>query len=561
MSSILPNRRTLRCAIYTRKSTEEGLDQEFNSLDAQREACAAYILSQRHEGWTLVPGDYDDGGFSGGNMERPGLRRLLEDVRQGRVDVIVVYKVDRLTRSLADFAKIVEVLDARGACFVSITQAFNTTTSMGRLTLNVLLSFAQFEREVTGERIRDKIAASKKKGLWMGGPVPLGYDVIERRLVVNEAEAGTVRSIYTSYIELGTVPALVVHLNAAGIRTKVQQRVSGPHRGGIPFARGSLYHLLRNRIYLGEIVHKGAAYPGAHDPIIDADLWQAVQDQLAANGAERRSRRNVQHPSLLAGLLHDGHGRRLSPSHAAKGSKRYRYYITPEQERVDHDQPAWRIPAHDLERLVIDRLIALLTDGHALHGMIAGDPPDGAQLVAFIARAAEAAHQLKTTPALLPDDISGLIRRIDLHDDRLDLALDLTALAGALPAKPVTLSVPVTKLRRGHDVRLVLASAQEATPDRRDPALIRLIADAIAARETLLAMPGLSLSAIARAQDKCPKAFARLVRLGHLAPDIVSAIVDGRQPAQLDRKRFGACALPIDWADQRRVLGFTATAN
>ena len=270
----------LRCAVYTRKSTEDGLEQEFNSLDAQREACEAYILSQRHEGWTLVPNRYDDGGFSGGSMQRPGLKLLLADIEAGLVDVIVVYKVDRLTRSLADFAKIVEQLDAKQASFVSVTQAFNTTTSMGRLTLNVLLSFAQFEREVTGERIRDKIAASKKKGIWMGGPVPLGYEVIDRKLVAVPEEAERVRRIMRRYLEVRSVPALIGVLHREGIVTKVQQRTSGPHRGGVPFGRGSLFHLLKNPIYRGKIVHKDQVYEGEHEAIVDEELWDAVQAQL-----------------------------------------------------------------------------------------------------------------------------------------------------------------------------------------------------------------------------------------------------------------------------------------
>jgi DNA invertase Pin-like site-specific DNA recombinase len=274
-----------RCAIYTRKSTEEGLDQEFNSLDAQREACAAYILSQRHEGWTLVPDYYDDGGFSGGNMERPGLRQLLAEVKAGRVDVIVVYKVDRLTRALSDFAKIVDILDAAGASFVSITQAFNTTTSMGRLTLNVLLSFAQFEREVISERVRDKIAASKRKGMWMGGNVPLGYDVRDRKLVVNEAEAQIVRHILQRYIALGSVPALIKELARDGIRSKARLRPDGTSSGGKPIGRGGLYHLLSNRLYRGEITHRDAVHAGEHEAIVTQDLREQVQQQLATNAA------------------------------------------------------------------------------------------------------------------------------------------------------------------------------------------------------------------------------------------------------------------------------------
>jgi len=356
-----PVSRGQRCAIYTRKSTEDGLEQEFNSLDAQREACAAYVLSQRHEGWTLLPDLYDDGGFSGGSMERPALKRLLADIEAGRVDTIIVYKVDRLTRSLADFAKIVDVLDAAGASFVSITQSFNTTTSMGRLTLNVLLSFAQFEREVTGERIRDKIAASKKKGLWMGGPVPLGYDICDRKLVVNENEAGTVRHIYRRYLELGSVKELIAVLDREGARTKVQMRTATGHRGGIPFGRGCLFHLLKNRIYLGETVHKGMAYPGEHEAIVPLELWSDVQQRLAERARVRVLGNGADHPSLLAGIIRDGEGRPMSPSHANKGPKRYRYYVTHESH-VSRQQPAWRVSAHDLEAIVVGRLAQHLSD-------------------------------------------------------------------------------------------------------------------------------------------------------------------------------------------------------
>jgi DNA invertase Pin-like site-specific DNA recombinase len=318
-----PQRREkIRCAIYTRKSTEEGLDQEFNSLDAQREACAAYIMSQRHEGWTLVPDYYDDGGFTGGNMERPGLKQLLADVEAGKVDVIVVYKVDRLTRALSDFAKIVDVLDAAGASFVSITQSFNTTTSMGRLTLNVLLSFAQFEREVISERVRDKVAASKRKGMWMGGNCPLGYDVQDRKLVVNEAEAETVRLMMRRYLELGSVYDLAAELRAKGITSKIHCNEEGRSWGGKPISPGALYHILDNQLYRGVVVHKGEAHPGEHIAIVDDELWTSVQEKLASNRIERRHQANANEVSLLAGMIRDGEGRRMTPSHASRGDVR-----------------------------------------------------------------------------------------------------------------------------------------------------------------------------------------------------------------------------------------------
>src|SRR6266852_3265033 len=290
-----------RCAIYTRKSSEEGLEQEFNSLEAQHEACEAYIRSQCHEGWGLARTLYDDGGFSGGNMERPALQRLLADIRDGRIDIIVVYKVDRLTRALADFARLVEIFDARSVSFVSVTQQFNTTSSMGRLTLNVLLSFAQFEREVTGERIRDKIAASKKKGMWMGGNVPLGYDASERTLIINPAEAETVRCIFALYLELGWVLRVKEEADRLGLSTKRSKTASGTERGGRSFSRGHIYNLLSNPVYIGEIAHKGQLYPGQHPALIDTETWISVRDQIAANATNHRRRADAAEPSLLAG--------------------------------------------------------------------------------------------------------------------------------------------------------------------------------------------------------------------------------------------------------------------
>src|SRR2546429_6932163 len=313
---------TVRCAIYTRKSSDEGLEQEFNSLDAQREACEAYIVSQRHAGWIALDDMYDDGGLSGGTLERPALKRLLEDIKAGKVQIVVVYKVDRLTRSLADFAKIVDVLDAHNASFVSVTQQFNTTTSMGRLTLNMLLSFAQFEREIAGERIRDKIAASKRKGMWMGGYPSLGYDVQNRKLVVNDGEARTVVHIFRRYLELKSVHALRDELASGGIRSKRRIRPDGTEYGGQKLSRGALYLMLQNRIYRGEITHKGNSYPGEHPAIIEQALWDAVQAVLAKNRVERVSGARATHPSLLGGFVFDATGGRLTPTYAIKKGTR-----------------------------------------------------------------------------------------------------------------------------------------------------------------------------------------------------------------------------------------------
>jgi len=544
--------RVLRCAIYTRKSTEDGLEQEFNSLDAQREACAAYIVSQRHEGWQLVPGHYDDGGFSGGTMDRPGLKQLLAEVEAGKVDVIVVYKVDRLTRALSDFAKIVDVLDAKGASFVSITQAFNTTTSMGRLTLNVLLSFAQFEREVTGERIRDKIAASKKKGIWMGGPVPLGYDVRDRKLVVNQAEAEMVRHIFARYLEMASVRDVVTVLAGEGWRTKVQIRTSGPHRGGVVFGRGGVLHTLKNRIYLGEIIHKGASYPGEHAAIVSQSLWDAVHARLAThNRAGDRAMRS-RSPSLLVGLVYDGLGRRMSPSHANKQGKRYRYYVTHEQQRTDRSQPTWRVPANDLEQTVIDSLRRFLCDSSAIYNAI--DIHDGGDIETSLRWARTAADSLSqgiaaSQRAVLQD----IVERIDLYDDHVDFALRLSALAPAVDAIHV-LSFPVQRLRRGQVVKLILPGSEPilTTHDNR---LAGLVAEAHAVRKAVLEQAG-SLSQIAARLGKCRGNLADMMRISYLAPDIVAAIMEGRQPAPLKRKTLMATPLSLDWSEQRRQLGF-----
>ena len=544
--------RALRCAIYTRKSTEDGLEQEFNSLDAQREACAAYILSQRHEGWVLVPDNYDDGGFSGGTMDRPGLKQLLAEVEAGKVDIIVVYKVDRLTRALSDFAKIVDVLDAKGASFVSITQAFNTTTSMGRLTLNVLLSFAQFEREVTGERIRDKIAASKKKGIWMGGTVPLGYDVEERRLVVNAAEAAMVRKIFGHYLELASVRDVVTVLGMEGLRTKIQVRASGPHRGGVAFGRGGVLHLLSNRIYRGEIVHKGVSYPGEHEPIVPGGLWDAVQAKLVTRDHAGDRAMRSRSPSLLVGLLHDGLGRRMSPSHANKQGKRYRYYITHEQHRADDDQPTWRVPAHDLEHLVIDNLRGFLCDHAALHNAIGLDDGAGIEKCLQLARASAEAlgGGIAASQRAILEDI---VERIDLHDDRVDIAVGLSSLAPGVGASH-HLSFPVQRMRRGHVVKLILPGSELGTVNR-DSRLVGLIVEAHAARNAVLEQTG-SLAQIAASLGKCRGNLANMMRISYLAPDIVTAIMDGRQPTTLKRRILMATPLASDWSEQRRQLGF-----
>jgi site-specific DNA recombinase len=344
-----------RCAIYTRKSTEHNLDLEFNSLDAQREACEAYIKSQAHEGWRLIPDHYDDGGLSGASLDRPALQNLLVDVRAGKITVVVVYKVDRLTRSLADFAKLVELFDQYGVSFVSITQSFNTTSSMGRLTLNVLLSFAQFEREVIGERVRDKIAASKRKGLWVGGPVPLGYRCLDKKLEIVAEEAETVRTIFSLYLELGSMGALIAELDRRGVRTKVKGRRDGRQSGGIRFGVGPLAHLLKNRFYIGEVVYRGEVHRGEHEPILSRDLFDAVEEKLAANAVARQVRLRGS-AAFLTGRLFDDRGNRMSPTHANKKGARYRYYVSQAllQNRKAEAGSIARVPAPETENLVRD---------------------------------------------------------------------------------------------------------------------------------------------------------------------------------------------------------------
>lgn len=355
----------LRCAIYTRKSTEEGLEQNFNTLDAQREACEAYVLSQAGEGWECLPDLYDDGGWSGGNMERPALKRLLEDITKGRINVVVVYKVDRLTRSLMDFARIVEVFDANAVSFVSVTQAFNTISSMGRLTLNVLLSFAQFEREATGERIRDKIADSKARGIWMGGNIPLGYDLGDRLLIPNECEAKTVRHIYQRYLELKSLPALAKDLTSAGILTKRWVSRNGITHGGIPFNCSGLSLILKNRIYLGEIVHRGQAHDGGHDAIIGKELFDAVQAQLAANHHRHTTRKTRAAACPLTGKIFDADGQPMRPSFSyGRGKKMYRYYVSecllPTGKATNGGNlQGTRLPAVRIEKLLAEAIAEL----------------------------------------------------------------------------------------------------------------------------------------------------------------------------------------------------------
>jgi site-specific DNA recombinase len=587
-----PNSRggRVRCAIYTRKSSEEGLEQEFNSLDAQREACEAYIRSQKHEGWQALPALYDDPGYSDGNMDRPALKRLLADIAAKKIDVAVEYKVDRLTRSLTDFAKIVEIFDANNVSFVSITQAFNTTTSMGRLTLNVLLSFAQFEREVTGERIRDKIAASKKKGLWMGGQPALGYDVRDRKLVVNEAEAETVRAIFRRYLVLGSVRELKAVLDTEGVVSKHRTAANGDPYGGQSFSRGALYQMLQNRVYCGEIAHKGAAYPGEHSAIVEEDLWRQVQKKLEANGVERsgaRGRGKLAY--LLAGILFDAEGEPMTPTHAVKKGVRYRYYVS---RRLITDiraggaretgcrEQGHRLPAGDLERLVVERLKSFFADPDAVTDSL----PRRCRSAPNVERALGAASEIvrvvaaqdadKTFNLLRPLIIAARVHpdRIDIElaadrvtdalldgggsiGDRLDTRRDADLTAAADDDRRLLLTIGAQLKRAGMEMRFLVEGVEGGAPP--DAHLVRLLTRAHSLAHRFATNPGITLEEASAAEAIGAPYAARLMRLNFLAPDVVIAILNGRQPAALTAtKLMTDTRLPLAWIKQRQALGF-----
>jgi DNA invertase Pin-like site-specific DNA recombinase len=556
-----------RCAIYTRKSTDEGLEQSFNSLHAQREACEAYIRSQHHEGWRVVTEAFDDGGYSGGSMERPALARLLDAAKAGKVQVVVVYKVDRLTRSLADFARIVELFDACGVSFVSVTQQFNTTTSMGRLTLNVLLSFAQFEREVTGERIRDKIAASKKKGLWMGGVVPLGYEIRARELAISPAEAETVRTLFRLYRELGTVRRLKEAADRLGLVTKLRES-SGRVTGGGPFTRGHLYTLLSNPIYVGEVSHRGARYPGRHDAVIDRETFEAVQRQLTGNAASRHSATNSKAPSLLTGLVHDETGDRLCPTHANKKDRRYRYYISKRlMHRMGATTDGWRLPAKELEGAILQALRDFLRDELRIVEALKLKDISPDRLRGIVGGAAATADELMNgTPDRERQLLSTLLHQITLRADSIRIQIKRSGLSGLLvnPSAGAgksseglfELAVPIQLKRRGVEAKLVMkvAGDRSSPPDAK---LITVLADALRWIDDLAQGRAVSVRDLGRQNHRDAGEVSRTLPLAFLAPDIVEAILESRQPIGLtprQLKRIGD--LPRRWDDQRRRLGF-----
>ena len=543
-----------RCAVYTRKSSEEGLERDFNSLHAQREASEAFIKSQQGEGWKLVKTAYDDGGLSGGNMERPALQRLLEDIRHGLIDVVVVYKVDRLTRSLADFAKMVEVFDAQGVSFVAVTQQFNTTTSMGRLTLNVLLSFAQFEREVTGERIRDKIAASKRKGIWMGGCPSMGYDVRDRRLVVNQAEATTVRQIYQRYLKAGSVPKLKKALDRDGVVSKIRVSRKGIRSGGQSFSRGALYELLSNPIYIGEIRHKQERHPGQHEAILERNLWEKVQKRLRDRTDRPTEPRTKASPSPLAGKVFDETGEPLYVQAAVKDRQRYRYYVSRALVRgskVD-GQRGWRVPGPELERAVAIAARSILDDKaailEALHVAGMGDT-DLNPVFTLVAQCCERLLTERERSTALVE----LVEKAVLTDEGIRLGLNIAAPCGGPGTTPLQKVLHLFRFvllkvkRRGVEMRLIINGGDE--PRRPDPALVKAFARARVWFEELASGRVRSIVEIARREGLAKRYVTRLMKLAFISPAFVEAIAEGRPSvaSNLQMLMDGRIALPLTW--------------
>ena len=564
----MSEQRTFRCAVYTRKSSEEGLEQDFNSLEAQREAGEAYVRSQSHEGWKLISDRFDDGGFSGGNMERPAVRQLMAMVDASKIDIIVVYKIDRLTRSLTDFAKLADVLDKHGVSFVSVTQQFNTTTSMGRLMLNVLLSFAQFEREITGERIRDKIAASKKKGMWMGGNPPMGYDVVNRQLAVNETDAAIIRRVFDLYLEAGTVPALLDRLQTEGIRTASRYSSKGNHHGNRLFTRGHLYKLLANPIYIGRVPHKTTSHRGQHIGIVNKVIWEAVQMQLAFNtqGPRDRRRRSIPQTHLLDGLLISQSGNRFIPSHANKGARRYRYYVEEVPATPDGDlaPAAIRLPATEIEAAAVAGVKAILSDTRSLFGHLG--ELQASQITAVVASASRILGDIDNAVGV-PNYLGKMIRSFEYGRDRLVLTVSGTGLAGVLgidrlasewPSNGPTegdysMTVPLATKRRGPQMKLVIGTANSAPPNR---SLVTAVVRAWNWANRLQTGEVASMAELCADEGVTDSYVSQLLPLAFLSPATVDDILSGKQNAALSADRLiWRERIPHLWSEQEKSLG------
>lgn len=545
----------IRCAVYTRKSSEEGLEQSFNSLHAQREACEAYVLSQKHEGWEVVPIAYDDGGFFGGNMERPGLKKLLADIFAGLIDTIVVYKVDRLTRSLADFAKIVESFDKKGVSFVSVTQQFNTTSSMGRLTLNVLLSFAQFEREVTGERIRDKVAASKKKGMWMGGFVPLGYDNVNHQLVINLEEAETVRRIFLRYLELRSVTTLQEELRDLGIRSKQRTTTDGRQLGGAVLSRGTVYHLLSNPVYIGKTLHKGVLHPGKHEPILDLGVWDRASDLLRHNRATRKRTRNVPSGRMLLGRLKTASGLIYTPTHSAKGGRRYFYYTLKSRDITESESILKRLPATEVEDLIFEALGRFFADTAGLADHLTGLTIQEMQLLSSAAR--ERATLLQDGKAKQRIDlVRRIISDVVVVAGTIRISLQRHALRSELLGDTcdppdqgsIVLEERFHIARRGGEARLILSDGRGSHGEP-IPSLIGAIVQARTWAEWIISGKVITLGELARKAGRSRQYTTRILRLAALSPALADALLVGDHSPALTVPELTA-RFPLSWEQQ-----------
>ena len=558
------------CAIYTRKSHNEGLEQKFNSLDAQREAGESYISSQKHEGWRLRPDRYDDGGISGGTMERPALKRLLADIRIGKIDIVVVYKVDRLTRALSDFAKMVEIFDRHGVSFVSVTQQFNTTTSMGRLTLNVLLSFAQFEREVTSERIRDKIAASLKKGMWMGGLTPLGYDAVEKKLLVNEEEAEVVRLIFRLYLDLGSANKVMEEAERRGLKSKYRVFKNGRCVGGKPITPGHIYKILSNTVYVGDVRHLQNIYPGEHEGIIDRETWESAQRQLLKHSVKRHRKKNIGASNILAGLLRDDSGRKMIVKQSTRRGRRYRYYVSDDVPGAHSGK--WRLPAKTIEAVCIRGLSDLLDSGPLIIERLGcREEPLNRQQELLRAAASLGGRIADGGTAEQRKIILKAVERIEVRRGSITIRIRRDGLAQLLfkdfprdetgeraggddSIFPYDISVSLKK--RGVEKKFVITDDRNA-PANFDTPLIAAVAKGHKWFVALRSGRAKSVSNLAAQCGIERTEVGRILQLGFLAPDIVAAILAGRQPMELTATRLRRIGdLPVSWEEQRRVLGF-----
>jgi site-specific DNA recombinase len=548
---------SLRCAIYTRVSTENGLEQELNSLDNQREASEAYIRSQAHEGWKLIRDRYDDGGFSGGSMDRPALVKLLEDVRARRVDVIVVYKVDRLTRSLADFAKLVELFDEHDVSFISVTQAFNTTTSMGRLTLNMLLSFAQFEREITGERIRDKVTASKKRGIWMGGAVPFGYRVENRALHIVEEHAAFVRALFQRYLEIGSVVRLKAALDAENVRLPVRIVGTGRSTGGGLISRGHIYHMLSNPIYVGRLRHKGQIYEGLHPAIVDQEIWDRVQRRLA-DQTQTRADPRANAESFLAGKLYDDRGNRMGPSHAAKGGRRWRYYVSRAilAGRQADVGSISRVLAAQIEKQVFDVIKSIVASGRSIYGVGTLSHVDApGRTIGWRSPGDNPSHELSVHQEVLE-----AIERVTISKETIEIRLS-DAIANNGQDRTLTLPwIPPSPYQRRE---VIQGEAEPRSPIR--PMRVRARAvfteslrNAHCWLDELIADPHQTIEVIAARERKSERSIRMTLSLAFVAPPIVAAAIEGRLPRGFGSKRL--MDLPMVWSHQWTALGLKAPA-